>query len=166
MRMTSPDSECTTTSRRPNADCPIRTSRSWPGEEWIGSGIVIDKDLGKRWTLPRRIRRASFRSAPPSSCAIRTKFPLQLEGRSPRSLQRNISVLLGRIHVALGFEHPERGDEFGAGVAGLDHVVDGAAPGGNLRVGEAVAERLDLLPAQFFGVFGLLQLAPVDNIDG
>src|SRR5437667_11806060 len=80
-------------------------------------------------------------------------------------LQWNVPVLLGWIHVALGLEHPERGDEFGAGVAGLDDVVDVAALGGTIRVGETVAELLHLLAAQFFSVFGLLALAPVHAVD-
>ena len=45
-------------------------------------------------------------------------------------------MLLWRVGVAFIFEHLQGGDEFGPGVARLDHLVDVAALGGYVGVGE------------------------------
>src|SRR5271157_1663395 len=79
-------------------------------------------------------------------------------------LQRDIPVFLGWVGVALGFEHAQGGDQFGAGVAGLDDGVHPAAFGGDVRVSEALAELRHVLAAQGFRVFCFLKLAPIDDI--
>jgi len=72
-------------------------------------------------------------------------------------------VFLGRVGVALGVEHAQGGDEFGARVARLDDGVDPAAFGGDVGIGEALAEFLNLLPAEFIRFRGLLNLAAIND---
>src|SRR5207237_1290640 len=68
-----------------------------------------------------------------SSAAIRS---LGLLG----TLQRNISVLLRRILVALGLQHLQPVDEPFARLARLDHSINIAALGSDVRIGKALAE--------------------------
>src|SRR5690606_31358358 len=55
------------------------------------------------------------------------------------ALQRNVPVLLRRVRVPLLAQHVERVDQPGARLARIDHIVDVAARGGDVRVGEALA---------------------------
>jgi hypothetical protein len=48
--------------------------------------------------------------------------------------QRNIPVFLRRVPVAFVLEQREGADEFGSGLRRLDHFVDEAALGGDVRV--------------------------------
>ncbi len=50
------------------------------------------------------------------------------------SSQRNIPMLLWRVGVAFVLEQGEGADEFGSGLRGLDHFIDEAAFGGDVRV--------------------------------
>src|SRR5437867_1399449 len=54
----------------------------------------------------------------------------------PQLLQRNVPVLLGGVAVDLVLEHFESADELDAGFARVDNVVDEAAGGGDVGVGE------------------------------
>ena len=60
------------------------------------------------------------------------------------SLERYIPVLLGRVFVPLGFQHLQRLDQLFACLARLDDSIHESAVGGDVGVGEAVAEFLDL----------------------
>src|SRR5207248_4082109 len=53
-----------------------------------------------------------------------------------KRLQRNVSVLAPRPRLALRQRRLERVDQHGARPARLDHLVDVAALGGAVRVGE------------------------------
>src|SRR5687767_4779574 len=66
-------------------------------------------------------------------------------GRGP--LQRDVAVLaLGEL-LALRAEHLEAGDELDAGLGGVDDVVDEAALGGDVGVGELLGVLVDQLLA-------------------
>ena len=57
-------------------------------------------------------------------------------------------MFLFGVRVALGFEGAEGGDEFRAGLRGLDHGVDVTAFGGDVGIGEALAELGGFFAAQ------------------
>ena len=71
------------------------------------------------------------------------------------------------VGVALVFEGAQGGDELGAGLRGLDDGVDVAALGGDVGIGEALAEIVDFFAAQLFavGFGGAVDFALVDDID-
>src|SRR6516162_5242584 len=79
--------------------------------------------------------------------------------------QRYVPVFLRRVFVALVFQHIQSLDQLAAGVAGADDGVEVSALGGDVGIGEAVAELLDLGGALGLGVVGLLELAAVDDVD-
>ena len=54
---------------------------------------------------------------------------------------------------------------FGAGLARVDDFVDEAARGGDVGVGELLAELLDALGARRLRVGGLVDLALVEDVD-
>src|SRR6185312_8309598 len=63
------------------------------------------------------------------------------------------------------FQHAQGSDDARAGFAGLDHVIDIAALGGDERVGEALPELGDFLLAQ--AVFaGVGKFTAVDDVNG
>src|SRR5687767_8820626 len=80
-------------------------------------------------------------------------------------LQGNVAVFLGRVLLALVFDRPERLDQLAARFARQDDLVDEAARGRDIRVGELLPELGDLLRAQRRRIGGLLDLALVQNID-
>ena len=51
-------------------------------------------------------------------------------------LERDVAVLLGGQRLPLGPEHLQGPDESGPGLPGLDDLVDQAAFGGDVGVGE------------------------------
>ena len=53
--------------------------------------------------------------------------------------ERNIAVLLRRVGVVLVLEHFQGADQAGAGLVGFDDVVDVAAGGGDVGVGQTFA---------------------------
>ena len=52
-------------------------------------------------------------------------------------------MLLGRVPVPLALEHPKRLDQTGAGVPGVDHIVDIAPSGGRVGMGKLLGVLLD-----------------------
>ena len=66
---------------------------------------------------------------------------------SGKDSQRYIPVLLGRVFVALGLQHFQSVNELLAGFARLDDGVHVAVLGGDVRVGKARAEFLNLFIA-------------------
>ena len=78
----------------------------------------------------------------------RNQFTYCTFGMDPCSrseLQRYIPMLLRRVFVPLGLQHLQRLDQLLAGLARLNHGIDESAIGGNVGIGEAVAEFFDLL---------------------
>ena len=57
-------------------------------------------------------------------------------------------MLLARHRIHLVFQHAQGADHARAGLARLDDIVHVSALGGDERVGEALAEFVDLLPAR------------------
>ena len=82
-------------------------------------------------------------------------------------LQRDIAVFFLGVRVALGFERAQGGDEFRARLRRLDDGVDVAALGGDVGIGEALAELGDFFAAQALAIgFGrALEFALVDDVD-
>ena len=72
------------------------------------------------------------------------------------------------VGVALVFERAQRGDEFRARLGRLDDGVDVAALGGDVGIGEALAELGDFFSAQALavGFGGAVEFALVDDVDG
>src|SRR5271157_255186 len=73
-------------------------------------------------------------------------------------------MLLGRVLVALVLQHIERLNQLAARVSGTNYRVEIAALGGNVRIGEAFAELLDLGSAIGIRVWGLLDFVPIDDV--
>src|SRR3990170_4669541 len=67
--------------------------------------------------------------------AISPRFATRTESMAG-ILERDVPVLLGRERHSLGPQHVESLDQSLAGLAGLDHLVDEAALGGDVGVGE------------------------------
>ena len=63
-------------------------------------------------------------------------------------LKRDVSVLPGRILIALGVEHLQRLNNAAASVARANDRIDITAFSRNVGIGEALAKLLDLLRAQ------------------
>src|SRR4051812_5604076 len=63
-------------------------------------------------------------------------------------LQRNVSVLLGRVLVTLGVEHLQRINQFFAGLARADDCVHVALFRSDIRIGESVTELVRLFFAK------------------
>ena len=55
-----------------------------------------------------------------------------------KTSQRDVAVLARRVRVALALEHPERGDDARPGLRRHDDVVEVAAAGRHLGIGEAL----------------------------
>src|SRR5258708_15378587 len=91
--------------------------------------------------------------------------PCELVGVIGRVLQRNVAVLPGRVLVALGLEAGQCGDEFRAGLAGVDDLVDEPARRRDVGIGELLAEFLDARAARGLRVGGLVDLALVQDVD-
>src|SRR5437660_11956805 len=62
-------------------------------------------------------------------------------------LQRNVSMLFGRIFVTLGLEHLQGVNDSLAGIAWTDHAVNISSLRGDIRIGKAVTKFFDLLLA-------------------
>src|SRR5579871_5536694 len=73
-------------------------------------------------------------------------------------LEGDVPVLAPGLGLALGLRGPERLDQDGPGAARLDHVVDVAAFGGDVRVREPLAIVVDELLAALGVVAGLGEL--------
>src|ERR1700686_4968096 len=85
-----------------------------------------------------------------TTCSPKTKAPRwRCLWCMAKQLERDVAVLLRRIFVAFAFEHFEGVDDFLASVARADHGVYIAAFGGDVGVGEAIAELLDFFGAHF-----------------
>src|SRR3982751_5429441 len=94
-------------------------------------------------------------SAPDASTAanVENRSRQLLKSSNPQILkfpfsERDISVLLRRILVALRFEAPQRGNELAPRLARLNHLVDESAASGYVRAGELLAILGHLLGAQ------------------
>lgn len=75
----------------------------------------------------------------PKAAAIgRAATVLKLTSVRGWGLEGEVAVLFGGEAIGLGAEHFEGVDDLGAGVAGVDDVVDVAAGGGDVGVGEAL----------------------------
>ena len=68
--------------------------------------------------------------------------------RAAAGSERDVAVLLRRILVALGLEVASAAISLARVWRGLDHFVDEAARGGDVRVGELLAELRDALGAE------------------
>src|SRR5215212_4053118 len=80
--------------------------------------------------------------------------------------QRNVSVLLRGIAVALALEGLQRVNEPRSGVAGVDDVVEVATSGRNVGVGELLAIILDPPVGRAGRVVALSDLLAVQDFDG
>src|SRR2546427_651957 len=83
-------------------------------------------------------------------------------------LQRDVAVFFARVGVAFVFEGAQGGDDFRAGLRRGDDGVNVAALGGDVGIGEALAELGDFFLAEFFALaFGrLIEFALIDDVDG
>ena len=97
--------------------------------------------------------------------AISPRFAIRtfLKGFMNR-LERDVAVLLGGVLVALGGGHLQAGDDLAPRVAGQDDLVDEAAVGGHVGVGELLAELGHALRARGGGIGRLGQLAGVEDV--
>src|SRR3954471_10530162 len=85
------------------------------------------------------------RPGPPPPPGTRHPSP-----RTAAASQRDVPVLLRRQGLALGAQEAQRPDDLAAGLVRMDHRVDVAALGGEVRVGEMVLVLLDQLGARGF----------------
>ena len=76
-----------------------------------------------------------------------------------------VAVLSLRQFLALRTEQVESGDDLGARLRGVDHVVDESALGRSVRIGEPLGVLLDQFRLTSIGVGRHLQLAPVHDLD-
>src|ERR1044072_8361586 len=80
-------------------------------------------------------------------------------------LERDVAVLLRRVRVALVLQEFERAYEFRARLRRLDDLVNEAALGCDVRVGELLLELGDACAARGLHVGSLRKLAPVEDAD-
>src|SRR5215207_2986228 len=88
--------------------------------------------------------------------AIRILLNIRLPSR--RESQRQVSVLLGRIAIALRSQCFQRVDQSRACVARVDDVVEIAATGGDVRVRELLPIFLDLRVSGALRIVALVDL--------
>src|SRR5579859_1671570 len=83
-------------------------------------------------------------------------------------LERNVAVLLAGIGVLLVFKGTQSRDDTRASFGGFDDRIDVTAFRGDERIGEALAEFLNLLLAKLFafGFRGFVQVAFIDDVNG
>ncbi len=81
-------------------------------------------------------------------------------------VQRYVSVLLGRVAVALVRQHRQRAAELGAGFAGADHLVDVAQRRRRVRIGQLLAIFGDVARPGGLRIGGLRQLLAKHDVDG
>ena len=82
----------------------------------------------------------------------------------PPALQRDVSVLLWRILVALALKTAQGGNQLGPGHVRLDDLIDIAATGGHERISQLVAELGHLLGPQRIRVLGSVELTLIENV--
>ena len=121
----------------------------------------------------RRRPRASASSTPTSPnptsnrIYVRDRLPARLRlGPVRVRLERDVPVLALRPRLALRQRDLERRDQHRPRPPRLDHVVDVAALGGVVRVGEALLVVGDQLGAARLRIVGLLELLAEDDVDG
>src|SRR5207302_8543037 len=81
-------------------------------------------------------------------------------------LERDVAVPAGGTAAVLAASFPQGPDQDRARPTRLDHIVDVAALGGDVRVGEALAVVADQLRAFRGPVLRCFQLTAIDNVDG
>src|SRR4051794_14799371 len=87
-------------------------------------------------------------------------------GRTAVQLKRDVAVLALRLVDAFGLEHAEGADQLGAGLAGLDDVVDVAALRRRVGVGEVSFVVVDQFLAALVGGRRVGDVFAVDDVDG
>src|SRR5687767_4035373 len=97
-----------------------------------------------RPTMARRSQRTGLLRG---HCAGRRPLRLLLASIVRERSQGDVAVLLRRVAVGLVLEHLQGADDLAAGLARVDHVVEEAARGGDVGVGELRAVLLDELGA-------------------
>src|SRR3990172_4469808 len=106
----------------------------------------------------------------PSSLAprmTRTAISPRLATRTEcmaRILERDVSVLLGRKRYALRPQHVEGLDEAVPGLAGFDDLIDEAALGSDIRIGERRLVIGDELRPGRIGIGGLGDVAAMNDV--
>src|SRR5918998_295648 len=146
-RTSPPSSNRTTETPRASCAAGLRARTVQPASSGCG------------WEAPRP---PPPRAAPP----VQPLWPRppRAWGRA-RSSKRDVPVLARRALRTLGPDHIQGLYEVGAGLARVYHVVDVAHLGGDPRVVEPLLVSGDELLALSVGVFGLVELAPEDDID-
>src|SRR3954454_15055624 len=155
------------TKRRASASsaCPYDQSRS--PSAWYSK----PNRLPEASVYPSADRYCSASAALRRSCACWMSrvssgdMAWSLPGRrsSTQALQRDVAVLALRLFDALRLQRAQGADQLRAGLVRDDHVVDVAALGGGVRVGEAGLVVLHELRAPLLGRGATGDVAPVDD---
>src|SRR5579864_513223 len=129
--------------------------------------------------LPKKV--AELRSAGRLRTPVPTRSSSSCDPGSCRTpgfkfnLQRDVSVFLGWVFVALGVQHFEGVDQLLAGLAGLDDGVHESALGGDVGISKSLAKFFDLFFANQLAacvafrfsrveICGALQFALVNDV--
>src|SRR5262249_27612807 len=124
--------------RRSRAACHASRPPGRGGRPRIDSLRAMSAQPAAPVTGPSAVAAYRFTAAPPAHASSGERSPaawMRMPIPSP-GLQRDVAVLAGRPGLALRAQHPERADELRARLRRLDHVVDVAELGGDVRVRE------------------------------